>query len=489
MGLRVSIILSALQQYGRQAIFFLASVVIARLLTPQEMGVFAVSMGVIGLLDMLRTMGVPAYFVTLHDLSKQDIRTYNGIVWSLGGVFTTLLFAISWPVATFYGNPLVGECLRILAVGHLITPFGSAGLLLLNRNMRFGALLWIGLAASATQASVAIGLASIGVGPLSLAWAQMASNSVMALGGVLCESSVAGLLPSFKGWSKPFHFGGWLTATTISGSVGMQAAELITGRILGLASSALYSRAMGMTNMIRSLSYAAVVQPALPAFAQAERTEQGGMARIYLQLVAVITGLGWPAYAALAVWSEPLTLALYGEQWRESAALVPAICLYGAMTFAVTPYHEAMIAQGRVRLFLRCETGVALGWPACLMVASAHGLQAVALATALGGSGSAVVYAIVLRRVLRYRLRDLATVWFKSGVLTVAVGTTALLVRYSPVTVSWSLPVALAFNIFIGGLAWAAAIWLVGHEFREHIAEIIQWGWSRLRFFGRPVER
>jgi O-antigen/teichoic acid export membrane protein len=485
MNLRRSIILSALGQYGRQVIMFGASVVVARLLTPAEMGVFAVSMGVIGLLEALRTMGIPSYFVSLPRISIEDLRLYAGLSWLLGLGFAGLLVALSWWASAFYANPQVGTSLRILAMAYGLSPIGTVPGLLLLREMRFGAMLWIGLAAGAVQAVTVISLAVSGAGPLSLAWAQVASNLTSSAGSVLCVPAMIGLRPSLRGWRRPLGFGGWLTATSISGSIGMQAAELITGRVLGLASTALYSRALGIAGLVRTLFYNTATQPALPAFVQAEREETGGMGRVYLRFVAVITGLSWPAYAALAIWAEPITVLLYGEQWRPSAALLPMICLGSILIFAATPYHEVLIARHRVRLFFLCETGLMLEWLILLLVTARLGLRAVAWAYVVSSLIALIVYVIALRRAIGLRLSDIAAVWWRSGVPAVAVAVVASLVRISPIATAWPLPFVLVLTFCLGGLAWFAAIWLVRHEFRDHALELLRWGWTRLQP-GRP---
>jgi O-antigen/teichoic acid export membrane protein len=347
--------------------------------------------------------------------------------------------------------------------------------LLLTREMRFGAMLWIGLASGIVQSVTVIALAASGVGPLSLAWAQVANNLTAAFGNALCAPAVAWLRPTLRGWRRPVGFGGWLTATAIATSVNAQAAELITGRALGLASTALYSRALGLAGLVRTLFYVTVAQPALPAFMRAERDDKDGMGPLYLRFVAVITGLCWPAYAALAIWAGPIIVLLYGEQWRGSARLLPAICLANALVFAVTPHQQVLFVRQRVRLFFFCESGMLVTWLALLLLATRLGLQAVAWAYVANNLMIAIVYVTALRHASGLRLRDIAAVWWRSLVPTLAVAAVAALARVSPLATAWPLPFVLVLTGCLGGLAWLGAIWLVRHEFRDHAIELLRW--------------
>ena len=481
MSIRRSIILAALGQYGRTVIAFSATIIVARLLTPAEMGVFTVAMGTIGLLDAIRTMGIPIYFTAQSTLSSEDLRLYAGLSWLLSLGFAALLVAVSWWAGAFYNNPQVGTSLRILAVAHGLSPIGVVAGLLLMREMRFGALLWIGLAASTAHVVVVVSLAVSGVGPLSLAWAQVASNLTSSIGCALCIPAAAWQWPTLRGWRRPFGFGGWLTATAIAGGINAQAAELVIGRTLGLANTALYSRAFSLANIVQTLFFGAITQPALPALVQAERDKKGGMLPVYLRFVAVITGLSWPAYAALAIWAEPITVLLYGEQWRPSAALLPAICFANILIFGVIPYSFVLLTAQRARLYFLCELGMLLTWLVLLLVAAHLSLYAVTWAYMVSRGITVVVFVIALRNTIGLRLGDLAAVWWRSLVPTLAVAAVAALVRLSPIAIVWPLPVVLVLTGVLGGLAWFAAIWLVRHEFRHHALELLRWGWARLR--------
>ena len=472
MNLRRLIALSALQQYGRYVIMFGTSVVVARLLTPAEMGVFAVSMGIIGLLEALRTMGIGSYFISLPTITTEDLRLYSGLSWILSLAFAALLVALSWWTSAIYADPLVGTSLRILAIAHALSALGVVPNLILMREMRFDRMLLIGLATSAVQTVTVVALAYLGAGPLSLAWGQVTSTLATSLGSVLCVPAMAWVRPSLHRWRRPFGFGGWLTATTISGSIGMQAAELIIGRVLGLASTALYSRALGLAGIVRTLFYGAATQPALPAFVRAQREDAGGLARLYLRFVAVITGLSWPAYAVLAIWGEPVTVLLYGETWRPAAALLPMICLGGILACAAMPYHQVLVARQCVRLLFLCETVLLLNWLALLLISAQLGLQAVAWAYVVGSFVAVIVYIVALRHVIGLRLRDIAAAWWRSGVPAFAAAAVAAAMRISDISDSWPLPIVLVLTGAACGLAWLGAIWLVRHEFRGHAMDI-----------------
>lgn len=475
MGLRQSIILSVLQRYGTQIITFATGVAIARLLTPGQVGVFAIALSVVAFLDVLRTMGVGSYFITERALTTEQLRTAAGINWLFGVLISAVVLALSEPAARFYEDQQVGTVLRILALSNLVAPFGGVAQILLVREMRFRALLQVGLAASSIQGALAVALAVLDYGPVSLAWGVVASNAVSAVGFNFSVREARWLRPSLRGWLEPFRMGSWLTATGLASTAGMQAAQLLIGKTLSLGDLALYSRALNLCNNVSALFYAAAIQPALPAFARAEREQPGGLVRIYLRLVAVITGLGWPAYAVLAIWAEPLVVFLYGEQWRPAAAILPALCLGSALPLALTPNGQPLIAHRRVRLLFVCEAGLLINWLVLLLAFSRHGLQAIAIAFIVSHVVWLCAYLIALKAVLRFPMRGILQVWYKSAVVTISVATAVAIIRFSPIGDALPVPAALALSGFLGGLAWLSTVWLIRHEYRRHVVDLVHW--------------
>jgi O-antigen/teichoic acid export membrane protein len=206
-----------------------------------------------------------------------------------------------------------------------------------------------------------------------------------------------------------------------------------------------------------------------------------GMVRAYLRLLAVITGLGWPVYAVLAVWAEPVTVLLYGEQWRASAPVLPIVCLAISLTMAVAPCQQALTASKRVRLICVCETGLLVVWLALLLVLARFGVRMIAVAQTAAALLSIVIYTPALYSAIGLKLKDVVPVWYRSAVPAAAVGLVAILVRFTPPATALPLPLALALTGCLGLIVWIAAIWLVRHEFRIQSQELLEWGSRKFR--------
>ena len=152
---RRSLALSFLEKYASLVIQLGSGLVIARLITPEAFGTFAIAYAIVGFAHVIREMGVSSYLIQLPELEPHHIRAAlfaTGVVaWSLGLV----LFAASPLVARFYGEE-VRQTTLILLVSFAIMPLSSTIMATLQREMDFGALLRINLAGTVVGAGVGI---------------------------------------------------------------------------------------------------------------------------------------------------------------------------------------------------------------------------------------------------------------------------------------------------------------------------------------------
>jgi O-antigen/teichoic acid export membrane protein len=128
------------------------------------------------------------------------------------------------------------------------------------------------------------------------------------------------MTPSLKEWRRIAAFGGFASGANLVGTIGVNIAELIIGRMLGFSAVAYYSRAMGLLNIFRMTVQATVLSVALPAFADQYRAGID-MRPDYGRAAALMTGLAWPFYGMLALLAQPVIRLLYGRQWDEAVVI------------------------------------------------------------------------------------------------------------------------------------------------------------------------
>ena len=134
---RQAIFFSLVNSYSLQAVSFVTVAVLARLLTPKEIGLFAVATSIAFLASSIRSLGVSEYLIREKEITAEQVKSVVGVVlvmsWGLGAV---LLAASPW-IAEFYGEQDLTLVLCIITIPFFLAPFTAVPFALMAREMNF----------------------------------------------------------------------------------------------------------------------------------------------------------------------------------------------------------------------------------------------------------------------------------------------------------------------------------------------------------------
>ncbi|MBK1656553.1 lipopolysaccharide biosynthesis protein [Allochromatium vinosum] len=347
-SVRRALALSIAERYLLIALALVSNILLARMLTPEEIGIYSVSLAVIGIAHVLRDFGIGNFLIQEKHLTEAHIRTALGISLLIGGTLFAMAYIAAPFVAGFYGEVQMQQTLQISSLNFLTLPFCTISLALLRREMAFKRLLWVNLLAASTGFLVTIGLAYYGFGPNSMAIGAVVLNIVTGVGAWRARSDRKLLLPGFSMWRPVMNFGGQNVAAGVVTTIAMDINDLAVGKILGMAPVAMISRAQGLMNLFHRDVMGAISNVAYPAFANTFR-QQGDLESQYIFSVASITAIAWPFYAFASLFSLELIRLLFGHQWDDAAPLVPLFCLGGAIGATFSLIIPLLIAQGEIK--------------------------------------------------------------------------------------------------------------------------------------------
>jgi O-antigen/teichoic acid export membrane protein len=347
-AVRRSFLLSFADSYLGVALQLASAVVIARLLTPAEIGTFAIAAVFAALASTFRDFGVAEYLIQAKELTPQRLRAalaLNIIVsWSIA-----LALVLAAPgVADFYREPGVAQVMWVQALNFVIVPFGAVTQAWFRRQLDYRPIVIANACSAIAAFVVSVGLALAGFGFMSLAWGSLAGIVVTVTVTTLFRPVDFPRWPALAGIGEVFHFGKFASSIYIVGQLGKGAPELVIGRVLGTAPVGLYSRAGGMVEMFHRLLLRPVLQVCMPYFAKSER-EHGALVPAYLRSVGLLTAAGWPLLALLAALSWPAIRIVYGPQWMTAVTLAQILCAAAAADLLQSLSREVLLAKGDAR--------------------------------------------------------------------------------------------------------------------------------------------
>lgn len=338
-----------LERYLSIALQLLSFTLLARLLTPEQVGAYAVSMALISVAQVIRDFGLANYLIQCKDLDRERIGSALGVSMALALALFAIVNVGAPYVAEFYRNPGLELVVRLISVNFLIMPFNSISIALLRREMRFDQLMKVNLTAAVVAVGVTLSLAWAGLGAASLAIGDLASSLTIAVGVLLRGAWGRLARPQLLHWRAILRFGGPVTAANVITSVSMDINDLIVGRVLDLKQVAIASRAQGLMNLFNRDVMGTIRSVAYPAFSRAHREGQQ-MEAHYVASVGMICAIAWPFYGFISIFALETLRLFFGPQWDAAAPLVPIYCLAGALSATVNLATTAMLAAGNSRL-------------------------------------------------------------------------------------------------------------------------------------------
>lgn len=450
--------------------------ILSRLLTPTEVGVYSVAAVLSGIAGTLRDFGLSEYLIQEKELTDEKIRaaiTANILVaWSI----SVVLFFAAGPVASFYGVPGVGDVLRVLALGFLLTPFGAVAFACLRREMKFSATYWATLISGLGGGAVAIVLAYRGFGYMSLAWSSLANTVLMVAVSIAFRPAHLPIRPGLKGLGKVMHFGAHMSSIYILAYVGRGAPDLIIGRLVDMYSVGLFSRASGAMEMINRFLLRGIHPVMLPYYS-AQHRRGGGLKEGYLKGVALLTGVTWPAIAILGLMAYSAIRLLYGEQWLPAVPLMQILCAAFAIEVVFLTVSETLIAAGAVTATSRLQFLSQAIRIAAIIAGASFGLLAAAISVFASALISAVLAADAVKRLIGVGWGDMIATCRTSLGPTLLAALPALGVVVFFGVGQHNYIVAAIVSGAGGFLGWLVGILWLGHPLGDEVTRI----WVRLR--------
>ncbi|WP_296951556.1 oligosaccharide flippase family protein [uncultured Massilia sp.] len=381
-NLRRSLVITFLSSTGATVLQFAVSLMLARILTPAEIGVFSMTVVFTNFAHVFRDFGVSAYIQREQDLTPDKLRSAMGVLFFTSWLIATILLLASAAIGDWFAEPAIVPVLRVLAVGFFFIPFGSVTNALLARNFEAGKEAFPVAVGTVCFCVSCVTLAKLGFGSLSLAYANLINIIACTLAYIPMRPKGLPWLPSFKHWRGVAHFGlGSLassTADTVNGSI----PDIVLGKLGTARQVGLLSRANSTVTIFGYVAGATVSYGAVSYLAQLHHRGEP-LAPMLARASTLLTGIGWPALALSAVLGRDIVLALYGPAWLDCVPAILPLALAGAIGMAFHYIPIALTSIGRpylgavpnlVSLLARIGFGVALfdgslerfAWALCL---------------------------------------------------------------------------------------------------------------------------
>jgi len=243
---------------------FVSTLILARILLPEDFGIVAMASVIVGLIDMLMDLGVGSALVQNKHAAREEFDT----AWTvrlLQSVFVALLLWLAAPIsAEYFRDERVLDVVRVMALTTLISSFENIGIVAFQKNMEFGRDFWFFFIRRITGFLVTIALAFW----LHSYWAMVFGALAGRIAGVVVSYWMHDYRPrlSFSRLGKIWSFSQWILVRNFAFYGVMQIDKLLVGRRTDAATVGSYSLANDIAAMPTTELLAPISRVLFPVF-------------------------------------------------------------------------------------------------------------------------------------------------------------------------------------------------------------------------------
>jgi len=243
---------------GAQGVQFLVSIILARLLSPEEYGVVGVILIFVTIANVLVQNGFSTALIQKRKVDDTDFSSVFFFSMAVSAVIYLVLYLSAPGIAYFYNNQEMTALVRVLAV--VLFPGGVISIqnAYVSRNMAFKGLFISSFAASMISGAISIFLAYRGLGVWALVWQQIAYYFFYMLILFMSISWKPRLLFSILRIKTMFAFGWKLLCASLLDTVYNNIYGLVIGRIYNESMLGNYNRGEQFPKLIVSNLGAAI---------------------------------------------------------------------------------------------------------------------------------------------------------------------------------------------------------------------------------------
>ena len=457
-----------------EIIFFPTSMILARLLSPEEFGIAAAAGFFTMLASRLSELGFNAAIVRSKEVKPIHLSTLFAVNLGLGIITYAVLSLAAPVVGAFYGIPQPGRALSVAAVTFLIAPWGAVPAALLTRNLQYRKSTTVDWSQSAVYSSASLLFAWMGASYMSMVYAR--------LGAAL---TAAGLRMWFAGWRPSLRFswpalrevlsfGAGTHAKRLLDYAAQQGDNLLVGKFLGMTALGFYDKAFSTMNRFLSRLNTGGPGVMFRIFALIHE-EPERFRRAYRRVLMSASLVGFPIFAALIIMAPQVMVVLFGEKWLPSAAPFRLLCLVGALKLMNSYASAAVQATGNVWSEVWRQVLLITMMVVGILLFRAWGPTGAAGAVLLATAAMSILMHTLLHRVAHLTWREVLGPLTPAALCALGVAGVLVLVDVS-MRQLWQSPspwLLLAFQVPLAALfALVFALWAPLPELRGLVRDV-----------------
>jgi len=341
-----------LERSGSQVISFIVSIVLARLLAPDDFGLLALVMVFIALSDVFVQSGLKSALVQKKEANNLDFSTVFWLSLTLAVIVYAILFFSAPLIANFYKNANLTPVVRVLGITLFFGALASVQEAYIQKHFLFKKLFFRSFAVIIPSGVFGISLAYSGFGIWALVWQQLTNSFLMCIFMLFMVPWKPTFEFSIASAKKLFNFGYKLLFSVLLNTAYNNLTNLLIGKFFSPAMLGFYNRGEQFPKLVVNNVNESISAVLFPALANVQDNIKLFRQRMRMCIKCSCFAI-FPLMALLASSAKPTVEFVLGEKWLPCVIFLQVYCFI----FAIWPLHTtnltAINSLGRSDIFLK----------------------------------------------------------------------------------------------------------------------------------------
>ena len=455
---------TAIETYSGQGIAFLVSIVMARLLMPDDYGIIGMITVFMCIADTLIDAGFTQALIRKQDCTAKDYSTvfYFNVTISCA-IFAVLFFTAPF-IAKFYDIPILKNVTRIMGLSFVISSLGAVSSTILVKEFRFKQKAIISLVCSIFSGIIGIYFAYNGLGVYALVLQAVLATALRMLTTLITVGWLPSLCFSIDSFKKMFGFGVKILASNLIFTIYQNIYNIVIGKFFSASSLGYYTRADGYSKLIPTNINGVLMKVLYPLLAKIQDNDEE-LVKFNKKVIQLTSFLIFPATLFLAGAAYPIISIMISDKWLPTAPLLQILCIAVMFDHIATINWDFILTKGRSDIILR-QQWYTKGASLIILLATLFlGLKAVAIGKGISSLIFLTSSIISIKKVLPVSMHEITFSIGGMGVTALVLSSIVyiafLFLEYSITNVLLIAAGFFLLYLFIGKMKYSETFYMV----------------------------
>lgn len=389
------------ERCGAQIVTFVVSVVLARILRPEDYGTIALVTVFTTIMQVFVDSGLGTALIqkrNADDLDFSSVFYFNFVVCLIlyAGMFVAAPF-----IAEFYNDKQLIPIVRVISLTIIISGIKGIQQSYVSRNMLFKRFFYATLGGTVFSAFLGIGMAYAGCGVWAIVAQQLSNTAIDTLILWLTVKWRPKKMFSWYRLKNLLSYGWKLLASSLLDTIYNNLRNLIIGKIYSAADLAYYNQGDKFPKLVVTNINTSIDSVLLPTMSQAQE-EHGRVKNMTRRAIKISTYIMAPLMVGMAVCAESIVDIVLTNKWLPCVPFLRVFCI----SYMFWPIHTANLnaikAMGRSDLFLKLEIVKKIIGVILLIITMRISVEAMAYSLLVSSVCSQIINSWPNRKLLNY---------------------------------------------------------------------------------------